>query len=144
MMPHELPAAIYERITHLSALGDVLAREKKYDDAIKRYQEAWDLLPEPKTAWKAASWLLTAIGDANFFSNRFDTCIEVFGRAIVHGVGGLGNPFLHLRLGESLFERGRLGEAADELMRAYMGGGADIFGTEDPKYLQYLKTIAQL
>jgi hypothetical protein len=26
----------------------------------------WDLLPEPKTSWEAATWLLGAIGDANF------------------------------------------------------------------------------
>jgi transposase len=30
------------------------------------YLQAWDLLPEPKTEWEAATWLLAAIGDANF------------------------------------------------------------------------------
>ena len=33
--------------------------------------------------------------------------------------------------------------AADELMRSYMGAGAEIFVGEAPKYLQYLGTVAE-
>ena len=30
--------------------------------------------------------------------------------------------------------------AADELARAYMGAGTEIFENDDPKYLEFLKT----
>jgi tetratricopeptide (TPR) repeat protein len=143
-MSPELPSAIHERIVHLSAEGDALAREKKYGEAIRTYREAWDLLLEPKSDWEAAAWLLAAIGDAYFFSKRFDKSLETFTQAIVNTSDGLGNPFLHLRRGESLFELDRKKEAADELMRAYMGGGSEIFESEDPRYLAYLKTVAKL
>ena len=56
----------------------------------------------------------------------------------------LGNPFLHLRLGQSQYELGELDRAADELMRAYMGAGEDIFVSEDPKYRAFLATRAKL
>jgi len=142
-MSPELPSDVHEKIRLLSAEGDALAREKNYDGAIRKYQEAWALLPEPKHQWEAARWLLAAIGDAHLFSGRFDKSLEAFTSAIVDA-GGLGNPFLHLRRGESLFELGRTKEAADELMRAYMGAGPKIFESEDPKYLAYLKTVAKL
>jgi tetratricopeptide (TPR) repeat protein len=142
-MRAELPSEIHEKVTRLSAEGDALADEKKYDEAIRKYQEAWALLPEAKTQWEAARWLLAAIGDAQFFSRRFNDSLDAFTAAIVEA-GGIGNPFLHLRRGESLFELSRNKEAADELMRAYMGGGPEIFESEDPKYLAYLKTVAKL
>src|SRR5262249_9180277 len=61
----------------------------------------------------------------------------------MHCPGAIGNPFLHLRLGQCQFELGALDRAADELMRAYMGAGADIFKDQDPKYLKFLQSRAQ-
>jgi tetratricopeptide (TPR) repeat protein len=143
-MPSQLPPECHEAISRRSAEGDALARDKRFNEAIRKYEEAWNMLPDPKTDWEAATWLLAAIGDANFLSGRFDKSLEVFTLAITTSASGLGNPFLHLRRGESLFELGRQQESGDELMRAYMGAGAEIFKAEDPKYLNYLKTIAQL
>jgi tetratricopeptide (TPR) repeat protein len=143
-MRRELPADTHEAIARLSARGDEFAHDKKYDQAIAEYQKAWDLLPDPKTEWDAARWLLAAIGDAYFLDERFDRSLAFFTSAIVSTAGGLGNPFLHLRRGESLFELGRRDEAGDELMRAYMGAGPEIFKTEDAKYLAYLKTVGRL
>jgi len=53
----------------------------------------------------------------------------------MHCPDAIGNPFLHLRLGQCQFELKALDRAADELMRAYMGGGPDLFKLEDPKYI---------
>jgi hypothetical protein len=50
------------------------------------------------------------------------------------------NPLIHLRLGQLYHEGGKLEKAADELARAYMGAGGDIFIREDPKYFEFLKT----
>ncbi len=51
----------------------------------------------------------------------------------------IGNPFIHLRLGEVQFEMGDHAKAQDELMRAYMGAGAEIFQEEDKKYFEFIK-----
>ena len=53
---------------------------------------------------------------------------------------GFGNPFLHLRLGQTEFELGNHDQAANELTRAYGPDGAWIFESEDPKYFEFLKT----
>ena len=57
---------------------------------------------------------------------------------------GLGNPFIHLRLGQAYFELENPEKAADELARAYMGGGVDIFMEDDPKYLSFLETRIEM
>lgn len=50
------------------------------------------------------------------------------------------NPFLHLRLGQAQLELKNEVRAAEELCRAYMGAGKEIFAKEDPKYFDFLKT----
>ncbi|MFY8059654.1 MAG: hypothetical protein ACOVRM_18050, partial [Planctomycetaceae bacterium] len=61
---NELPDDTNQKIQKLSAEGDELAASGRFEDALKAYWAAWDLLPEPQTDWEAATWLLAAIGDA--------------------------------------------------------------------------------
>jgi hypothetical protein len=138
----ELPDGLYERIKTLCAEGDELADDNDFAAALARYWKAWDLLPEPRTAWAAATWVLAAIGDANFLGADYAAGPDNL-RLAMHCPDAIGNPFLHLRLGQCRFELGELDGAANELARAYMGDGEDVFAEEDPKYLTFLKTRLQ-
>lgn len=138
----ELSDETHAQIQQLCAEGDQLAEAKRYADALKPYWAAWDLLPEPQTDWEAATWILAAIGDANFLSSDFVAGRDNLSQAM-HCPDAIGNPFIHLRLGQCQFELQALDRAADELMRAYMGAGPDIFKDEDPKYLQFLQSKAK-
>jgi hypothetical protein len=91
----------------------------------------------------AATWVLAAIADAAFLGGFLQSARQ----AIEYGMtcpGAIGNPFMHLRFGQILLDLGERNRAADELMRAYMGAGAEIFERDDPKYLAFLKTRATL
>ncbi|VTT98207.1 tpr repeat protein : Uncharacterized protein OS=Methylophilaceae bacterium 11 GN=Meth11DRAFT_0267 PE=4 SV=1 [Gemmataceae bacterium] len=132
---------VHERIQTLCQQGDALARKRLYPAALEQYWAAWDLLPEPQTEWQAATWILAAVGDANFLSDDFTAGRDNLSLAM-HCPGAIGNPFLHLRLGQCQFELGNLDRAADELARAYMGAGPDIFTSAD-KYFAFLKTRLQ-
>ena len=134
----ELPAAVHERIQAFCGKGDALAAKGNYAAALNEYWAAWDLLPEPQTEWEAATWILAAIGDANFLGHDYAAARDNLSTAM-HCPDAIGNPFLHFRLGQSEFELGNLDRAADELTRAYMGGGEDIFEDAE-KYLAFLKT----
>lgn len=135
----ELPDLLHRQITSLSSEGDRLAEAEQYADALAQYWTAWALLPEPKTNWEAATWLLAAIGDANFLSGDFKAGRDNLANAM-HCPGAIGNPFLHMRLGQCQFELGNLDQAADELTRAYLIEGIDLFENEDSKYVHFLKT----
>ncbi|PUA29850.1 MAG: hypothetical protein B0W54_04665 [Cellvibrio sp. 79] len=135
----ELPEEIYAEITSLSKQGDHLAKLNKYEEAKSMYVSALKLLPGDKNIWEAATWLYVAIGDTHFHLRNYDKCFKCFYNA-VQCPEGLGNPFIHLRLGQMYYEQGDFEKASDELIRAHMGAGLDIFMEDDPKYLSFLET----
>ena len=131
-----------EEITRRSHARDALAEAGSFEAAIAEYNEAWKLIPEPKTDWDASTWVLAAIGDAAFQGGFMKSAQDALDYAM-HCPGGIGNPCIHLRLGQVLLSRGDEKRAADELMRAYMVEGEEIFRTEHPKYLAFLKSRAE-
>ena len=137
----ELADEVYLEIKRLCALGDDHAQMQNYGRALESYQAAWELLPAPKYNWEAAAWILGAIGDTCFLAGDYKSACENISHAMLCPAA-VGNPFLHLRLGQCLMELSELDRAADELMRAYMGSGPAIFEGEDPKYISFLKTRA--
>jgi tetratricopeptide (TPR) repeat protein len=134
----ELDHAVHERIQALCSEGDGLTNKGEYVAALMKYWAAWELLPEPKTDWEAATHILGAVGDANFLGGDYLAGQDNLSLAM-HCPNAIGNPFLHLRLGQCQFELGNLDRAADELARAYMGAGNEIFEGEE-KYFAFLRT----
>jgi tetratricopeptide (TPR) repeat protein len=138
----ELPENLHSQILELAERGDELAGQGAYPKAIDSYREAVDLLPRPRAHWNAATWLLVAIADAQFLSGDFAGA-EVSLENAKFCPGAIGNPFVHMRLGQSLLELGNRDRALDELARAYMTAGREIFEDEDPKYLAELSKVLQ-
>ena len=138
----DLSATLQTQIDRLCALGDADADRARFAQALGSYWAAWDLLPEPKLGCAAATWILAAVGDANFLGGDF-----IAGRdnlsTVMHCPGAIGIAFLHLRLGQCQYELGDHPRALDELLRAYLGGGAGLFDGEDPKYLACLPADAR-
>ncbi|WP_414831735.1 tetratricopeptide repeat protein [Afifella sp. YEN Y35] len=139
----ELDEALHRRIVALSRRGDEFAEAGRFASALTAYDEAVALLPEPKSEWSAWTWLQAARGDAFFLEGDWPACRDAFRKAVA-GPDGLGNPFIHLRLGECALELGDEDRAKDDLMRAYMGGGSEIFEDDDPKYLAFLRRFADI
>ena len=136
MLP--ISAELQGEIDSLCARGDAHADLDRFPEALALYWEAWDLLPEPKIECEAATWILAAVGDANFLGRDYEAGIDNLS-TVMHCPGGIGIPFLHMRLGQCQYELGDHARAIDELMRAYVGGGIDLFDDEDPKYLAYVE-----
>jgi tetratricopeptide (TPR) repeat protein len=139
----ELPSTVHDAITHFCADGDALAASGKYEEAIAEYNRAWEIVPEPKSQWNASTWILAAIADAAFLGDYKTSAREALEYAMFCP-DAIGNPFLHLRLGQVLLDAGEHDRAADELMRAYMGAGTDLFASEDERYLSFLGSRAAL
>jgi tetratricopeptide (TPR) repeat protein len=137
--PLALPPRVQAEIVRYSKAGDRLAKQEKYEAALEQYRKAWALVPGDKTNWEASTQLLSSAGDCFFRLGDFERMANRFGRA-VQCPGGLGNPYLHLRLGQGNFELGDKKGALDELSRAYLGAGDEIFKKEDPKYLALVRT----
>ncbi|MDM5176013.1 tetratricopeptide repeat protein [Massilia sp. DJPM01] len=137
--PTQLTDAIHAKVKALSASGDALVAQGKTREGVEAYVKALGVLPKPYTEWEAATWLLVAIGDANFKSKHYEQARLALQDAM-HCPGAIGNPFIHLRLGQTQFELGNMTAAADELARAYIHEGKAIFKEDDPKYLAFIKS----
>lgn len=133
---------MHKEIEVLCKDGDELAATGRTEEAKQKYIAALKLLPGEPVQWEAATWIYVAIGDIHFQSQNFEKAFKCFYNA-VQCPKGLGNPYIHLRLGQLYFEQKNFVKASDELTRAYMGGGIDIFMEDDPKYLEFLETQIQ-
>ncbi len=141
-MQQALPDEIHEEIKRICSDGDRLVKTGEFKTARERYWAAFDLLPEPREDWEAATWIVAAIGDSFYVQKDYLHARDAFMDA-VRCPGGLGNVFIHMRLGECNLELGDERLAADDLTRAYMGGGREAFKDEDPKYFALLERLLE-
>jgi tetratricopeptide (TPR) repeat protein len=139
----ELDTKTHKKIKEFSKLGDSFFDDKNYDLALKQYNFALELVPLPKNDWEASTWLYTAIGDVYFAQNLFDKASNAFYEAL-NCPGGIGNPFIYLRLGQSLFELNNIEKSEEYLMSAYMLEGKKIFKGEKKKYLKHLQKFYEI
>lgn len=139
----QLSDSTYSEITALCKQGDDLVKAGDLDAGKQNYIAALRLLPENHREWEAATWIYAAIGDVHFRMGNYDKAFKCFFNA-VQCPKGLGNPYIHLRLGQLYYEQENFEKAADELTRAYMGAGMEIFMEDDPKYLEFLETNIEI
>lgn len=143
----------------LRKLGDASMRSGSYQTAKDQYCAAWDLYAEQRKTYAEAGkvrefderhtaqdafWLLMSGANAQFgagdFEGCLDTCMTAFDLFKELGYV-VGNPFFHLRVGQASFELDAPGDdngremTIDNLARALICGGIEIFSGEAPEYL---------
>jgi|SRR5208282_4236610 len=134
----ELDDKLYQQLVKVTEEGNQFYDAGDYQKALAKFEQGLAILPPPIEKWEASTWCLASIGDALFLLGRYEEAHQHLSHAVVCP-GGLGNSFIHLRLGQVQFELGNIDRAKDELARAYMGGGSEIFAAENPKYLTFLR-----
>ena len=120
-----LNSQLHKKITELCHDGDELVKSHDEIGALRKYHEAWKLLPEPKEDWEAATWVLSAIGDTHFMLGDHKNAIAALSNAL-QCPDALGNPFIHLQLREYIMRMGEKVKGRMKLARAYMAGGKEI------------------
>lgn len=132
-----------KRVQELAEVGQAWVVQGNYAQAVLCYERALGLLPPPAEQWPATLWLLTAIGEAHFLGGAYAEAAPLFARAL-RLPGAQGNPYIHLRLGQCLFELARPDAAAAQLSLAYLGDGGQVFEGEDEKYLAFTRDLLLL
>lgn len=134
----ELPPGVQAEIQALCEEGDRLADAGGIEGAVETYGRAWELLPDPKEDWAAATWILSAIGEACYMAGLRTSALDALERA-VDTPDGAADPALRLRLGQVLLDLKQEARASDELLRAHELGGEDLFEDEDPRYIAVVR-----
>ena len=135
-----LPSNVFKHVRSKAAEGERASAAGDWPGAWRAFVDAVQLLPEPAERWNAAGWLLVAMGESQFRGGRYDKAIGPLQDSMACP-GTLGDPWVHLRLGQARFEAGETNRAADELAWAYMGGGRDVFEGQDPKYFALVEKV---
>jgi tetratricopeptide (TPR) repeat protein len=138
-----LPERLVQEVKGLIAEGDRFLDAEDYSQALTLYKQALSLIPEPQYDHSLSLDAFLAVGEALFFSGRYSDALSAF-KAALKCPGGVEDPLVHLRLGETYYELEDLESAGDELTKAYMLARADIFEDEDTKYFSYLATLIDM
>ena len=141
--PSEISDSGFAMIEELAEEGNVLAEANNFDAAIMKYEQALAIVPQPKNEQEASLWLYASVGDMYFFKEEYETSAGNFYNAL-NCPDGQVNGFVHLRLGEDLFELGDKEKSLEHLLRAYMLEGKEIFADEEEKYFEFLSEKVEL
>lgn len=96
----ELSDKLYEQIEELSDLGNQAMDDEDYSKALSFFQQAYELLPEPKEDWEAFVWLAASIGDAHFMKGDYEMSLDYLRRC--YNSGEIDNPFILLVLEKTI------------------------------------------
>ena len=109
----QLNKSYTEDIERICRAADDFLDEGNTKEAYRKYKEALDIIPNPKTSYETATWIFVSIGDLFFKNKQYDMARDYFF------------------------------EARQFLLRAYMLVGDDIFWDEDQKYYDVIKDLVK-
>ena len=133
-----LDSAAHQQFRELCAQAYEQYDAGEYRAALRLFYRAWTLIPKPQVDFEESGWVLSAIGDSYFKLQQFQQGREALVSAL-HCDNMRSNPFVHLRLGQCLYEEQQLESATKHLQYAWQRGGEKLFANEAPTY----KTLAQ-
>ena len=138
----QLNKSYTEDIERICRAADDFLDEGNTKEAYRKYKEALDIIPNPKTSYETATWIFVSIGDLFFKNKQYDMARDYFFEA-KNCPNGVSNPYVLFRLGQSLVETKDNNQAREFLQRAYMLVGDDIFWDEDEKYYDVIKDLVK-
>ncbi|AMO46708.1 hypothetical protein GA0061071_106174 [Kosakonia oryzendophytica] len=133
----ETDAALENRIVDIINAGNALSDKKQFAEAIRQYDQACALLPEPKFAWEMiGGWLTGSYYNAWFALGNYEKAkawaeVELEYRRSEIDVGP------HMDLGMALYELGQLDEAFRYFDAIYRYGKRRPFKEYPHKYLEF-------
>jgi len=128
---------IESQVMLLCRLGYALHDSGDFKNALRKFYSAWALLPKPQSQWREATWVLTALGDAYYSKGDYDNGQRALNSAL-YCPEGMGNPVIHIRLGQCLFELGDNKAARAQFSQACENGGDQLVSAQESRYLTLL------
>ena len=136
----ELPADLKTQVDHQIDQAILLEEQQQFAEATRIYEETLALIPEPQYAYWETMRIFVGFGEIHFARHRFEEAKQFYLECLKMPEGHQ-NPFVLLRIGQTAFELDDQLTAAEHMTRALMLEGTGIFAEEDPKYLDFLKTV---
>lgn len=136
----ELSNELYNQIVFELEQGDQYAETGQHNEAIKKYENALNLVPFQKENWEVSLHIYTAMADSYFNLGNYQQASNNYEQAL-KCPDGLDNGYVWLGLGEAFYELENMNKAKDALISAYMLEGEEIFEEEDGKYFFLIQDL---
>jgi len=126
-----------QEIVNIVEQGNELEDSGDLIEALKKYNEAWGLLPMPKNTWGVSHWIAKTISNLCLKENDFKSAKEWALLAVETKPPRETSSFIIL--GASYLGLGEDGQAKNQLRKAFDMGGERAFQGFDKKYFTFLK-----
>ena len=113
--------------------------EERFHASNRDLQQVYELLPEPKSEWKAYTWLLSSMADNHFEQKEYVAAFKKLEEVFIIDDESINNAYLCLRRGQCALELGHETLAKQLLSRAFELEGKELFDDEHSKYLKLAK-----
>jgi len=126
-----------ENIVSIIEAGNVYSTNGDFESALKNYQEAWELLPEPKLEWEMlSSWLSGSFYTVYFNRSDFESA-KHWGEAQLKATSSKIDTAPLIDLGMVCYELEKYEESYKYFDDAYNYGKARAFKERPKKYLDF-------
>lgn len=133
----ETNLVLEERIVCLIEEGNACNSIGDYSSAIKSYQAAWDILPEPKLGWEMLSSWLSGSFYTVYFINRDYESAKAWAEAQLKSTDNANDTAPLIDLGMVYYELLSYKEAYEYFDAAYALGKERAFKERSKKYLDF-------
>ena len=137
----DLEPNLKQQVVELCQKGVERADIERYEASNRSYSRVFELLPEPKSEWKAYAWLQASRGDNYFELKDYAEALPLFREAFGLDQEYQANGYLNLRMGQCLFELKQRAEAEQQLRLAHDLGGDELFEDEYAIYKKVAKGV---
>lgn len=129
--------SLADTIMAIMASGNDLDDQNKKNEAQAMYQQAWDLLPEPKLGWTPlSSWITGSFFNLHFDNGDFEAS-EPWAQKTLEGRESDIDTGPLINVGMVYLELGKHGDAYEAFDKAYVFGKARAFKERPKKYLNF-------
>jgi signal recognition particle subunit SEC65 len=134
----DIPKSIEDKIEYI----DKITTNKDLDIAsrVNELLKIYESLTDDQKSTKEGRYVILHIAEVYFSERWIEDAFENFNFAMQFK-DTVGNPFLHLRLGQLNYIVQNKDKMHDELSRALIMAGEPIFKDEDPKLIEMVKSV---
>jgi len=141
-MVQSLEKLLDDRLRELMNAGYGEVQAGHFENAEKKYLQAWDIFPEPKFDWDSSQITLYGIAEFYLRWRSFDLALHWANLVFkTEPLPGDGSPYL--TLGIIYFESGDLDSAFKNFQRAFELAKRRVFQGVEKKYLEFYLSRAE-
>tara|TARA_R110002051_G_scaffold13808_1_gene45541 strand:+ start:3368 stop:3937 length:570 start_codon:yes stop_codon:yes gene_type:complete len=133
-----VPKEIENHIATIKAIS--INKEKNIEVKVDELLKIYESLSDDQKRRREGRFIIICIGEICFAERMIEEAFENFNFALKFK-DTIGNPFIHLRMGQLNYLVQNKDKTLDELSRALIMGGEEVYEHEDPRFLEMVKNV---